>query len=176
MMCKHVLVAFASQFGSTAEVAEAVGMCLEQIGTFAEVVPVNQVQSLERYDAVVVGSAIRGGMWLPDAVRFLETHREALGLVPVAYFSVCMTLREDTPEDRRVVAAYHDPLLRLYPHIHPVSIGMFAGALEQQRLPPLTRLMSSVVDFPEGDYRNWSLVRKWAQSVFPELVGDLFPL
>lgn len=175
-MCHHVLVAFGSRFGSTADVAEAIGMCLEQVSAFADVSPVNEVHSLDRYDAVILGSAIRDGAWLPEVVQFLDTHREALNRIPVAYFCVCMTLRDDTPDTRRIVASYHDPLLRDYPYIIPVSIGMFAGALEYEHLPPLARVMAKAIDFPEGDFRNWSAVCDWTVSVIPQLISEPIPL
>lgn len=171
-MYKHILVAYGSRFGSTAEVADAIGMCLEQIGAFADVVPVDEVRSLDGYDAAVLGSAIRGGAWLPEVFRFLDTQHMALSRLPVAYFTLCMTLRENTAESHRVVASYLEPLLRDFPQIRPVSTGMFAGALDPDSLRPMARLMAEAVEFPSGDFRDWGEICKWAQGLLPLLSAE----
>lgn len=168
-MCRHFLVAFATRFGSTAEVAEAIGMCLEQAGAFADVRPVVDVTRLERYDAVIVGSAIRNSKWLPEAVQFLEAHRSVLSKMPLAYFTLCLSLRHDTADNRRTVFGYHAPLVRDFPELRPLSIGMFAGVIDFADLPPMTRRMSIDAGIPEGDFRDWSQIRDWALSIKPVL-------
>jgi menaquinone-dependent protoporphyrinogen oxidase len=173
IMCKHVLVAFATRFGSTADVAEAIGMTLEQVGAFADVRAVDEVTHLDRYDAVLVGSAIRNGKWLPEAVQFLEAHRYVLRTLPVAYFTLCLTLRHDTPENRRAVLDYHTPLLNDFPEVRPVAIGMFAGMLDFADLPPATRRLSRAAGIPEGDFRNWSRIRDWTLDTMPLLVSAM---
>jgi menaquinone-dependent protoporphyrinogen oxidase len=172
-MSQHVLVAFATRFGSTADVAEAIGMCLEQVGAFADVRPVDEVTHLDRYDAIMLGSAVRSGKWLPEAVQFLEAHRYVLKTLPVAYFTLCLTLRHDTPENRRTVLDYHTPLLNDFPEVRPVSIGMFAGMLDFADLPLATRRMSRAAGIPEGDFRDWSLIRDWTLETMPMLVSAI---
>lgn len=172
-MCKHFLVAFASRFGSTADVADAIGMVLEQSGAFADVRPVSEITHLDRYDGVILGSAIRSGKWLPEAIQFLEAHRSVLARMPVAYFTLCLTLRKDTADNRRTVFSYHAPLVRDFPEVRPVSIGMFAGMIDFADLPPATRRMARRASIPEGDFRDWSQIRDWALSVKPLLVEAL---
>jgi menaquinone-dependent protoporphyrinogen oxidase len=145
-------------------------MCLEQAGAFTEVRPVAEVTHLDRYDGVILGSAIRGGKWLPEAIQFLEAHRSVLSRMPVAYFTLCLTLRSDTQDNRRTVFSYHAPLVRDFPEVRPVSIGMFAGMIDFDDLPPATRRMSRHAGIPEGDFRDWSLIRDWTLSVKPLLV------
>ena len=40
------------------------------------------------YDAVLIGSGVRSGSWLPQAVAFVTDHQYALRRVPVALFRV----------------------------------------------------------------------------------------
>src|SRR4030066_566370 len=56
-----ILVPYATRAGSTAEVADAIGKNLAQNGAVVDVSAVKKVQSLNGYQAVVLGSAIRRG-------------------------------------------------------------------------------------------------------------------
>jgi menaquinone-dependent protoporphyrinogen oxidase len=168
-MCEHVLVAYATRYGSTADIAEAIGMCLEQTFAFADVRSVDEVTSLSGYDAVIVGSPIRGGGWLPNAIRFLRQRRFTLSHLPVAYFTTCMTLREDTPENRNIVRAYLQLLEQGFPEIRPVSIGMFAGSLDYTNVTPLGLKLVQAEGFLESDFRDWSLICDWTIQIRPLL-------
>jgi menaquinone-dependent protoporphyrinogen oxidase len=57
------LIAYATRAGSTAEVAVFIGERLSERGLAVDVGPVQHLSSLEGYDAVIVGSAIRVGKW-----------------------------------------------------------------------------------------------------------------
>jgi hypothetical protein len=91
-MSAPILVAYASRTGTTAGVAEAIGEVLAACGDPVEVRRVQDVRDLSPYGAVVAGSAIHGGQWLPEAMRFVRTHQAALRRRPFAAFLVCMTL------------------------------------------------------------------------------------
>ena len=64
-----VLVAAASKYGATAEIAEAIGRGLRETGVAADVRPVEQVGDLSGYTEVVLGSAVYVGRWLEPARR-----------------------------------------------------------------------------------------------------------
>ncbi len=57
----QVLVAFATKYGATAEIADKIGQVLRESGLPADVLPVDSVGDLTRYDAVVLGSAVYAG-------------------------------------------------------------------------------------------------------------------
>ena len=162
-----ILVAYASRAGSTGEVAEAIGQVLCDGGAAVDVRLAKEVTDLSPYRAVVVGSGIRVGKWLPEAVEFVERHRELLSRMPVACFAVCLTLKEDTEENRREVAAYLDPVRDL---VQPVDVGLFAGVMDYNKLPFIFRLMMKAMGSPEGDFRDWEAIRAWAGQVRAHLV------
>jgi menaquinone-dependent protoporphyrinogen oxidase len=83
-MDKRILVTYASKYGSTGGVAEAIGKGLCSKGAAADVLLTKNVVNLSSYQGVVVGSAIYMGKWLPDAVEFVKTNCEMLRRVPVA--------------------------------------------------------------------------------------------
>jgi menaquinone-dependent protoporphyrinogen oxidase len=166
-MNTRMLVAYASRAGSTAEVARAVGEVLRAAGHEVDVRPVKEVHDLMGYDALVLGSAIWAGKPLPEAVRFAKDQRNAFVHVPVAYFILCDTLREDTPENREVARNYLAPLDTVQ---LPVSAGLFGGVRDFSKLNPLLRwFLKNVVRLVEGDGRNWDAINAWAASL-PDLL------
>lgn len=165
---KKVLVTYATRCGSTGEVAETIARALCEAGATVDVRPVKEVEDVGPYQAVIVGSAIRIGRWLPEATKFVETHRAELGRVPLAYFGVCMTVTEDTEEERREAEGYLQPVRDL---IQPAEEAMFAGAVNYQKLPFVLRfLMKNMMKSPEGDFRDWEAIRAWAGGLSARLM------
>ncbi len=161
-----ILIAYATRAGSTGEVAKAIGEVLSTSGATVDVQPLKSVTDLRGYNAFVVGSAIRMGKWLPEAVQFVQTNQATLSKAPTAYFLVSGFLREDTPEMRRTVAAFLDPVRKI---MEPASVGMFAGKMDYSKLSWLDRTIAQMVKSTEGDFRNWEAIRAWAREVQPIL-------
>ncbi len=166
-MTKHILVAYATGTGSTGEVAEAIGEVIAQNEVNVDVQHVNDVDDISQYNAVVLGSSIRVGQWLPDAVQFLSTFRKALSQIPVAYFTTCIAMINDTADNRRTVLAYMEPLQHVAPEVEPVGLGLFAGSLS-----PSLRMVMPAAAQPYGDYRDWNLIRGWANEISSALLAD----
>ena len=170
----RILVAYASRTGSTAGVAEAIGRTLGESGAQVDVQPMADVKDLAPYAAVVAGSAIRGKCWLPEAMGFVQTHREALGQRPFAAFLVCMTMAIAEGKYREAVLDFMQPVRAL---VRPVGEGLFAGTLDISKVPSLRdRLMFRVSVlmgvWKSGDHRDWEAVRAWAESIRPLLLPD----
>lgn len=168
-MTAKILVAYASISGSTREVAEAIGVELEKHAT-VEVYAARDVTSIDDYAAVVIGSSIRVGRWLPDALRFLEKHAAAMQQKQVAYFTTCLTIAQDTEDNRRKVLAYLEPVLQIVPEVEPVGLGLFAGSLE-----PHHRVRLPVTDELGTDFRDWGAIETWAREIAPLLLTDVAP-
>lgn len=172
-MNTRILVAYASMFGSTMEIAQVIGTALRDAHTVVDVRAVNEVNDVHPYHAVVVGSAIYNGQWLPDAVHFVRIHEAMLCQVPIAYFAVCMLLQRDTPQHRRTVATYLHAVRHVAPHVEPVDVAMFAGKLRYRNLPLLQRLLfAGKARLPWGDFRDWNAIRAWATELRAALVDD----
>lgn len=164
----RVLVAYASKAGSTAEVAGAIGKRLADTGLAVDVRRAKNVRSVDGYAAVIVGSAIRAGQWLSEARGFVKTHREALAARKTAFFTLCMTLQEDTPANREKVAGYLKPVREV---LEPDWIEYFAGKMDYRRLGFGTRLIVKAMKVPEGDFRNWDAIGAWADALCNEPVA-----
>jgi menaquinone-dependent protoporphyrinogen oxidase len=166
-MMNKILVTYATRAGSTVEVAATVAEALSAEGATVDILPIKAARDVKGYDAVVVGSAIRMGQWLPEAVQFVKTNRSTLAGMPTAYFLVSGFLREDTPEMRQKVLAFLDPVRKI---LEPKSIGLFAGKIDYSKLSWLDRTIARAVGSPEGDWRDWEAIRSWARELQPTIV------
>jgi len=169
----NILVAYVSGYGATAGVAKEIGEVFNQLGAKAEVTPIKNLELLEKYDAVIVGSAIQYDRWMPDARRFVTTNQELLSQVQVAYFFTCLALSVDNGKTRQQANKYSDKIKALSSMVNPVSVGQFAGAVNFTKMPfflrQLFKLFSKISGVKEGDYRDWNAVRAWAKDVYTKM-------
>ena len=172
----RVLIAYASQCGSTGEVAEAIGNVLCQCGAVAETKWVKSVEALNDYSAVIIGSAIHKSRWLPEATDFVTTHQDVLSKLSVAYFLTCLTLCVHTDEARRKAKNFLDPVHKKAPLVKPVSVGRFAGVLDYSKLTFIQRTVMKRKmkkrGIQAGDYRDWGAIRSWAAETHLKLFNE----
>ncbi|HOB18949.1 MAG TPA: flavodoxin domain-containing protein [Candidatus Methanoculleus thermohydrogenotrophicum] len=162
-----ILVAYATRYGSTADVAEAIGDELRKAGNEVEVRPISELRDLSQYRAAVIGSPIYMGKWLPEAQVFVERHQQYLRGIPVAYFAVGLVATGRTPDAIRKAEASMSQVRML---VNPVDIGIFPGRLESSRLSAADRAIIKLVRAKTGDFRDWGAVRAWAQALHPKIV------
>jgi len=173
-MSDKILVTYASRFGATAGVAEAIGKNLAEHGAQVDVLPMKAVKDIAPYRAVVAGSAINAGAWLPEALQFVQEHQADLRRKPFAAFLVCMTLTMKNGEQYRShVSTWLEPVRAL---VRPVSEGLFAGALDIGKIPSFSdrlKFRISVLSgvWKEGDHRDWNAIQAWAERLDPLLIS-----
>jgi len=163
---KDVLVAYATRHSSTAGVADNIADVLCGLNHRVDLRYVENVSSIEDYDAVIVGSAIYEFNFLPVAKDFIERFKQPLAEKPVAYFFGCAALKEDTAKNQKAVLIYINPLLRKYPDIEPVDIGRFGGSVDFSRLNDFDAMVINFIGVRENeDWRNWEKIGAWAEKV-----------
>jgi menaquinone-dependent protoporphyrinogen IX oxidase len=196
---KKVLVAFCTQSGSTAEVAEAIREALADGELEAEARRLEEVTDLSPYAAAIVGGPMILG-WHRKAVRFLRRHQDALSRMPTALFFTAMQVTRFGDEERyglpvlldprvardparagrlgfkerfTTVGNYLRPVRRLLATIRPVGAAFFAGKLDYRtlKLPQMLFVLLVIAARP-GDLRNWELIRGWARELRPRLTAN----
>jgi len=163
-----VLVAYASKYGATAEIAEKIGEVLRQAGLSADVRPADQIHDVSAYQAVILGSAVYIGRWRKQAGNFLKTHDQALTKMPVWLFSSGPTGEGDPVE---LLKGWRIPggLEPVADRIQPRDIAVFHGAVFPEKLNFIQRWMIKNVKSPTGDFRDWDAITAWAEGIAAEL-------
>ncbi len=167
-VAKHVLVAYATRTGSTVGVSEAIGETLGGKGFGVDVKPILDSPPLDGYDAVVVGSAVNGGKWLPEAEEFVKSNQQTLGRVPVALFCVhIMNLGADEKSHRNRLAY----LSAVRPLASPIDEAFFAGLGPESAPSGIAGWFYRMFGGSDvtGDCRDWVKIRGWAESLATKL-------
>lgn len=163
-----VLVAYASKYGATAEIAEKIGEVLRQAGLTTDVLPANKAGDPAAYAAVVLGSAVYIVQWRKEAVKFLKDNQKLLAEVPVWLFS-SGPMGEGDPVELLKGWRFPEKLRLVIESMKPLDIAVFGGVLDMSRLNPLERFMMNRVKVQPGDYRDWDTIASWAANIAGEL-------
>lgn len=165
-----VLVSAASGHGSTTEIARVIGGTLAGKGIAVDIVPPEAVDSVEDYDAVILGSAVYAGHWLAPAIDFATRFRDPLAARPVWLFSSGPV---GDPSRKLVQSMEEDPadVTRIRQAIRVRGHRIFAGKLEPQALSIGQRASLTVFRGMRGDFRDWAVVTEWADSIGGDLAA-----
>jgi menaquinone-dependent protoporphyrinogen oxidase len=161
-----VLVTAASKYGSTAEIAEAIGTELAASGHDVDVRAPDDVASVEAYDAVVLGSAVYVGHWLEPVRKLIERERDALRQRAVWLFSSGPLGEPPMPAGDKAVEI--DPIVEA---TGARGHRLFNGKLDKHRLSFPERAVVFALRVAEGDYRDWDAIASWAREIAAELSG-----
>ena len=166
-----ILVTAASKHGSTLEIAGAIARALDRHGVSTELLRIDEVRDIDRFDAVVLGSAVYMGHGLEPARKFVERHGEGLAerktwlfsSGPVGEASRVPKAAEDVCDVDDIVGA-----------TKAIGHRLFAGKLDKSELGFPERAVIRAVGAEEGDYRDWGEIESWASEIAAQ-VGQRSP-
>ncbi|HEX6288134.1 MAG TPA: flavodoxin domain-containing protein [Herpetosiphonaceae bacterium] len=166
-----ILIAYATRYGSTQEVAEVIAATLRQQGLVADLQPMGSVQTLDGYGAVVLGAALYMFHWPKDALRFLSRHRAALTERPVAVFALGPVHDPHDEQEWQASRAQLDQELARFPWLTPIAVALFGGTFDPAKLRfPMNWLAGKA---PASDARDWTAIRSWAHDLAAALAPAL---
>jgi menaquinone-dependent protoporphyrinogen oxidase len=162
------LVAHASKYGSTREVAEVVAHVLAERGHHADVRAAAEVRDLASYHGVVLGGGLYVGRLHRDALRFLKRHRDELSGLPLAVFAMGpSSLADDEVAKAR---AQLESSLAKVPAVTPDAVAIFGGVVDPSKFPfPLNRM-------PASDARDWEAIVAWSGEIAGVFEAQAVPL
>jgi menaquinone-dependent protoporphyrinogen oxidase len=168
-----VLVGYASVHGSTREIAEFMAELLLQQNMKVVVAPVSKIASLEGFHAVVLGTPIHGGMWLPEMVGFINKQRIALKPLPLYMFATCVRVVEKGGYEH---AMEHYMRKTLTPSLNFRDYEVFAGRIQPEDMDSdqhwtLSRRYDGKINTSHlsADYRNWEVITRWTLRITDDL-------
>lgn len=169
-MSERVLIAYASKYGATAEIAEKIAETLRADGLDVDVKPAHKVRDLAEYTAVIVGSAVYMGRWRRQASNFLRFNEDALATKKVWLFSSGPTAEGD-PADVMEGWTFPKNLQPVADRLQPEDVEVFHGSLDTEKLNFFERWIIKNVKSPVGDFRDWDDIADWAGYIADELNG-----
>jgi menaquinone-dependent protoporphyrinogen oxidase len=161
----RILISAASRHGATAEIAERIGDVLRTSlpGASVDVRPPSQVDAVDEYDAVVLGSAVYMGRWLEDARTLTSAHADRLSGRPVWLFSSGPI--GDPPRPEEEAADVTPAMVATGARAHKI----FAGRIDRHLLGFGERAVLLAVRAQEGDFRDWAAIDAWAAGIAADL-------
>ena len=173
------LVYFGTSEGQTAKISEELAKHLRERGLEVEVAESPAEVDLARFDAVVIGDSVHIGHFHRKVVKFITKHLASLQAKRSAFFSVCLGISSENPEDRDRARAVVDDMIE-HTGWHPDHVATFAGALKFSEYGLLTRFIMKKIAAHEGlaidtsrdyEYTDWASVADFADQFADELLG-----
>jgi menaquinone-dependent protoporphyrinogen oxidase len=159
-----LLVVFASRHGATAEIAARVALRLVEAGASVDVRLVNEVETLDHYDAVVLGAPVYDQSWPPEANAFVAGNREALAARPLWLFSVGAF-----GDTKRLIGplTHKEPkgIAEIRGEIRPREYRVFRGVIQKHQWPFWSRVLFHACGGRFGDHRDWPTIDAWADRI-----------
>jgi menaquinone-dependent protoporphyrinogen oxidase len=168
-----ILVAYASEHGTTAEVAEFISNNLAVYGANVIHKAVQTVESAKEYDAFVLGTAIHEGVWLRNMMLFIDKFGDELAQKPVYFFITCIRIVESDGYDHVMKNYMHTPTLE---KLKVKNVNAFGGAIQLSQIDWNERWAlglrydgTNLQARLNADYRDWYAIGAWATSIAKDL-------
>jgi menaquinone-dependent protoporphyrinogen oxidase len=159
-----LVVVYASRHGATAGIAARIAARLVDSGASVDLRLVDEVETLEGYDAVVLGAPVYDQSWPPEATAFVARYRDALAARPLWLFSVGAF-----GDTKRLIG----PLTHKEPkgidetraEIRAREYRVFQGVIHKQQWPFWSRVFFHAFGGRFGDHRDWPAIDAWADRI-----------
>jgi menaquinone-dependent protoporphyrinogen oxidase len=157
----RALVTAASRHQATWEIAEAIAAGLEARGIEADQRPLGEIEGVEEYDIIVLGSAIYLGHWMKQARKFAHDHARELRGKQVWLFS-SGPIEAPGGHARHAEPAH---ALELEQLTGAVEHRLFPGKLDNERLALAEKLVAAAANAPDSNTRDWESVDVFAAHI-----------
>lgn len=162
-----VLVCAASKYGSTKEIAGAIGRVFEERGLTVTIREPQDVADVGPFGAVVLGSAVYAGHWMKAAKQLVERFGSELSGRPIWLFSSGPVGDPPKPEEDPVDVADIVAVLGAREH------RVFPGRIDRKALRFADRAIVAALKVPDGDFRDWDDIQRWAGEIADALPGEV---
>ena len=162
-MNPSILVAYATRYGSTQEVAQSIAKTLRSCGLEIKLQSTKDVKTLSGVQAVILGAPLYMFRWHPDARRFLSRHRSELASLPTSIFALGPFHNKE--DELRSAREQLDKELAKYSWLKPTAIEVFTGKFDPASLRFPYSMIGPLKKMPASDERDWPAIQAWAMKV-----------
>ena len=179
----RLLIVYGSEEGQTAKVAKHLAEFYRERHHDVDLIYGKKVPadlSVSAYDGVIVGASIHMGRHQKYMVDFAKKYCSDLTTQLSAFFTVCLTAKSDSPEDKAQVEQYVQDFMDVT-NWYPDQIGVFAGALLYTHYGWVKRfIIKSVSKRTGGDvdtsrdyeYTDWESVDDFGDAFVTAVAGE----
>ncbi len=171
-----ILMAYATQYGTTREVADLIAETMTEIGLPTDALPAATVEAPEQYYAYILGAPLYIGQLHGDMRRFIARNKFLIQQRPTALFSLGPITTE--PDEMRGAVKQFEGQLKKFGWFQPVATKVFIGAYNPSELEGMHKLFTSMAasplyGLPATDNRDWNAIRTWVEQLVELLAPTL---
>jgi len=163
----RVLVSAGSKHGATAEIARRIAIQLEDSGCDVTSCPPGEARDVEDFDAIVLGSAVYAGHWTADAKDLAQAVGRFEAKPPVWLFSSGPIGDPPKPEEEPVDVSEIRAATDAREH------HVFSGKIDKSMLGFGEKAILMALKVPEGDFRDWDAIDRWASRIAEQLTREM---
>lgn len=168
-MALSILLAYATSYGSTEEVANSMAETLRGSGYEVSVQSAKKVKTLNGFQAVILGAPLYMFRWHQDARRFLSKHRAALSSMPAAIFALGPFHNKE--DELKSAREQLDKELGKYVWLKPAAIQVLVGKFDPNKLRFPFSLIGPLKKMPASDERDWDAIKTWTKTTAEGMQG-----
>ena len=158
-----ILVAYASERGGTEGLADMVGSDLRFLGHHVTALPARTVQSVDEFDAVILGGSIYFGRWNQEALDFVERFAPSLQQRPVWLFASGPLNHDAALGPIKPISHVKQAMKR----INAQGEITFGGRLSPAQCEGF--LANRMAKKHSGDFRDFAQVATWVNQINKDL-------
>jgi menaquinone-dependent protoporphyrinogen oxidase len=170
-----ILILYGTNNGQARKVAERIEEVVKGRDHEVEMVQGNKASdefTPEGFDAAIIGTSIYMGSHQISVKKLVKANTDAFNRIPTAYFCVCLTATQTTPEAKAEVEGYIRDFTD-YTGLKPKKTAAFAGALKYPDYNLVKRFASKLLARKLGldtdtkqyfEYTDWNAVTKFAEE------------
>lgn len=162
-------IAYITKTNTTKEIADEIAKIAREKNWTVTVQDLKSIQSVQEYDAILIGSPINGMQWLPEANEFVEKHQKELSQMSTSFYLVSYLMNSGSKMWKKSI---EKSLNKATKFVTPFMIGKFDGRIEDE-FPAFARILFGVKKGTALDLRDWDAIRAWAHDFTDKLTQQL---